>query len=305
MRQSVRGYVDATVERCAREGQLSQIAADMEAVSAVIAASDDLRTVIAESAIAVSARRTVLDELLSAKVDEATWSLVSFVVDTERASEIPADIAWIATHLRAASERLEAVPGQPLGFKAAEERVLGYASAVLESVGGEAELGEVEDELFRYRRIVGASADLGKALSDTELPARSRRDIVGALLDSKVTLATAALAAYPVTVGRPRDYEGLLDVLLTRVADEANRRVADVRSAVELDESQRSNLSSALSRTLRRNVDIRVEVDPSLIGGFVATVGDVVVDGSVRRQLDILKERLVAPELNTTTGERL
>lgn len=304
MRQAIRGYVDAVVDGCARSGQLTEVAANMGAVESVIAASEDLRAVISESGIPRGARRTILDELFSAKVDETTWGILTFVLDSERGSEIPADITWIVGHLRALSERLEPVPSAPLGFRAAEERVLGYASAVLESVVGDAELGEVEDELFRFRRIVGASDDLHNALSDPELSARSRRDVVSTLLDAKAMSATVALAAYPVTVGRPRDYENLLDVLLTRVADEANRRVADVRSAVELDDRQRDDLGAALSRALRRNVDIRVEVDPSLVGGFIATVGDVVVDASVRRQLDILKERLTAPEFNTTTGER-
>ncbi len=304
MRQAIRGYVDAIAERCEAEGSLSDVASQMQGVVALLDSSDDLRSVIADSGIPVASRRTVVEELLAGKVAATTMAVLRFVLDSERGPEVPGDIDWIAQHVAALSNRMELTDSSPLGFKAAEERVLGYAAALLETVPGDAELGEIEDELFRYRRIVGASEDLRDAMANQDLPAQARSALVSDLLGGKATPATVALATYPVAVGRPRDYEELLDALSERVAAEANRRVADVRSAVELDERQRVDLAAALSKVLGRSVDVRVEVDRSLIGGFIATVGDTVVDASIRRQLEILKERLAAPELNITTGER-
>ena len=49
-----------------------------------------------------------------------------------------------------------------------------------------------------------------------------------------------------------------------------------------------------------QRVEVRVVVDPSVLGGFVATIGDTVVDGSVRHRLDLLKERLVLSEAPPT-----
>jgi F-type H+-transporting ATPase subunit delta len=72
---------------------------------------------------------------------------------------------------------------------------------------------------------------------------------------------------------------------------------------VELDESQRRDLAAALRRVIGHEVDVRVTVDRSVLAGFVATIGDTVVDGSARHRLEILKERLVMPEANVTTGE--
>ncbi len=304
MRQAIRGYVDATAERCSAEGSLSDVASQMQAIAALLGSSDDLRSVVADTGVPLASRRTLLDELLSGKVGAPTLAMLRFVLESERGPDVPADIDWIAQHVGALSRRMEPTESSPLGFKAAEERVLGYATALLETVSGDAELGEIEDELFRYRRIVGASDDLRDAMANQDLAVQARSALASDLLGGKVAPATVALATYPVAVGRPRDYEQLLDALVERVAAEANRRVADVRSAVELDERQRLDLGAALSKVLGRSVDVRVEVDRSLVGGFVATVGDTVVDASIRRQLDILKERLAAPELNITTGER-
>ncbi|MCB1259187.1 MAG: ATP synthase F1 subunit delta, partial [Acidimicrobiales bacterium] len=68
------------------------------------------------------------------------------------------------------------------------------------------------------------------------------------------------------------------------------RSVAEVRSAVELSEEQRTRLASALSAKLGRDVDVVVVVDPSVVGGLVTQVGDTVIDGSVRTRLAQLKE---------------
>jgi F-type H+-transporting ATPase subunit delta len=68
--------------------------------------------------------------------------------------------------------------------------------------------------------------------------------------------------------------------------------VAEVRSAVPLDEDQRTRLAAALGRATGRAVDVKVVIDPEVLGGVVAQVGDTVIDGSVRARLDELRERI-------------
>jgi F-type H+-transporting ATPase subunit delta len=111
------------------------------------------------------------------------------------------------------------------------------------------------------------------------------------------------LASYATQVGRPRDFENILAHLVDRVAAESNRRLASVRTAVDLDDSRRAQLAGVLSRLAGRAVDVRVTVDPTILGGFVATMGDTVVDGSTRHRLDLLKARLDMPESDPTLGE--
>lgn len=67
---------------------------------------------------------------------------------------------------------------------------------------------------------------------------------------------------------------------------------ADLISAYELDESDRSKLQSKLEELTDKRVRISSSVDRTLIGGFLAQVGDTVYDGSIRRQLEILKQQL-------------
>jgi F-type H+-transporting ATPase subunit delta len=306
VRQTIRGYADGVVDRAQGGGgaDLPVLAAELAAVRDMIGGSDDLRRVLSDPGVPVASRRAVLDDLLASRVSGTTMALVGFVLGADRAPETVADLAWMAARFDAAAGGLEPAGDTLLGHKAAEERVEGYAAAVLGAVDGDHELGEVEDELFRFQRVVAGSAQLREALTSRDVPAEARQRLVTDLLASKASPATSALAAYATRVGRPRDYQDLLQTLVARIAAEANRRLAEVRSAVELDDEQRRHLAAALSRAVGHRVEVRVTVDPSVVAGFVATIGDTVVDGSARHQLELLKDRLVMPEATITTGER-
>lgn len=305
MRQSIRGYTDAllVLAGTGRGPDASTLASEVMAVRGVVAGSDDLRRALSDPGIPLTARRGVVRELFAPHVGEATLRLLGFVLEADKASETVADIEWLAERFDAASHNLQPVGDMVLGTKGAEERIEGFATAVLQTVEGERALANLEDELFRFSRIVSGSEELSAALTSRDISATARRNLVTDLLRDKASTEAVALAAYATQVGRARDYQDLLDSVVSRVAAESNRRLAEVRSAVELDDQQQRQLATALSRTIGHDVDVRVSVDPSVIAGFVATIGDTVVDASARHQLDLLKERLVMPEASITTGQ--
>ncbi|MGH9057252.1 MAG: F0F1 ATP synthase subunit delta [Acidimicrobiales bacterium] len=303
MRQSIRGYADGVGEQVAGGGTLQTTAAEMAAVRDLVDGSDDLRHTLLDPGVPAASRRAVMNDLLRGKVGEPTLRLLAYTIETEKAPDAAADLSWMVTRLDAAARGREAGGETVLGHKSAEERVDGYATAILETVGGTGggdgarrALGEIEDELFRFMRIVGGSEELRNALSNRVVPASARKALVVDLLRERATPATTSLAVYATQVGRPRDFEALLAYLVDRVASESSRRLAEVRAAIDLDTEQRQHLASALSRVAGHAVDVRVTVDPSILGGFVATIGDTVVDGSTRHRLELLRERLDMPE---------
>ena len=89
-----------------------------------------------------------------------------------------------------------------------------------------------------------------------------------------------------------REDEQATDELIRQAAESRGQAVAEVRSAVTLNDDQRGRLKSALSSATGMNIDIVVVVDPEILGGVVAQVGDTVFDGSVRTRLEKMKERL-------------
>jgi F-type H+-transporting ATPase subunit delta len=172
------------------------------------------------------------------------------------------------------------------------ERVDAYADALLEVAKAEGLLGEVEDDLFRFARTFEAHDELRMALTDPVLPPERRMAVVEELMGGKSLAVSAALAAFVAGVGRAHDLPAIVDRFVERAAHEREREVAEVRSAIPLDDTQQQRLADALSKATGKQVELKVVVDPAVLGGLVATIGDTVIDGTVRHRLDQLKERI-------------
>jgi F-type H+-transporting ATPase subunit delta len=303
VRERIRGYTDAVLEESS-PGGVVELAGDLASVRDLVAGSADLRLVLTDSGVPTHARRGVINDLLATRVSANAIRLLVYVIEADRAAEVADDLDWLATRVAASRDGLVEYGSGVLGHHSALERVEGYATAVLEPLQdqglvarvasqlGHRTLGDVEDDLFRFQRIVAGSTDLSDALTNRDLPPSVRRSLVEDLLGSKAAPVTVRLAGYAATVGRARDYLALLDALVERVAAETQRRIASVRAPVELTDAQQQRLADALSRLVGQRVEVRVIVDPSVLGGFVANIGDTVVDASARHRLDLLKERL-------------
>ncbi len=172
------------------------------------------------------------------------------------------------------------------------DHIDGYASAIFEVAKAEGALDEVEDQLFRFARLLEGSDELRTTLTDAALPPERRQGIVEDLLGGKAEPITTALISFVVGAGRAKDLPAMIDRLVERAAAERRHVVAQVRSAVELDQDQRTRLAEALSANLGKEVEVKVIVDPSVLGGLSARVGDTVIDGTVRHRLDQLRESL-------------
>jgi F-type H+-transporting ATPase subunit delta len=173
-----------------------------------------------------------------------------------------------------------------------DSRIDGYARALFEVARAEGTLDEVEDELFRFARSFESSDALRSALTDELVPAAKRQAIVEDLLGGRATPTTTQLVSMVVGSGRGRELPAIIDRLVQRAANSKNLEVAEVRSAVALTDDQQARLKAALANATGKQVNLKVIVDPSVVGGLVATVGDTVIDGTVRTRVDQLKSRL-------------
>jgi F-type H+-transporting ATPase subunit delta len=173
-----------------------------------------------------------------------------------------------------------------------DARIDGYARALFEVARAEGTIDEVEDELFRFARSFESSDALRNALTDEMVPAGKRQAIVEDLLGGKATPTTTQLVSMVVGSGRGRDLPAIIDKLVARASNAKNLAVAEVRCAVALTDDQQARVKAALANATGKNVNLKVIVDPSILGGIVATVGDTVIDGSVRTRVDQLKSRL-------------
>ncbi len=175
---------------------------------------------------------------------------------------------------------------------AADPRIDGYAAAILEVAKAEGELARVGDELFRIARAFESSLELREAMTDPRLPVERKKAVVDDLLGDRTSPLAVNLVNFVVGVGMAGDLPAIADKLAERAASERNKAIAEVRSAVELDEATVARLADSLSRATGKDVEVKTVVDPGVVGGIVAKVGDTVIDGSLSHRMQEIRETL-------------
>jgi ATP synthase F1 delta subunit len=290
VREALRGYAAAVLEPLASEA-VSTLADELARFDAAVNGSHDLVQVLTDDALATDLRAGVVADLLAAASPE-TRRLADFAVRSDDPGELPVDLAYLASRaaeepaLRTGAPALD--PGA--GHTAVNERLEGYAVALLEGADGQS-VDAVEDELFRFTRTLAGSPELAATLGNVDLPLSLRTGVVTDLLEGRADPATARIVCYAVREARSQ-LGRHLDWLVDRVGEERGRRNASVTAAVELSAEQRDELVASLSRLTGRRVSIQVDVDAELLGGLRVVVGDTVIDGTIRRRLNQVRSAL-------------
>jgi ATP synthase F0 subunit b/ATP synthase F1 delta subunit len=151
--------------------------------------------------------------------------------------------------------------------------------------GGEGEA--VEDQLFRFGRVLDAQPRLSNLLSDTTTPAQGRIALLRKVLDTAgdVNETAAALLAQTVELLRGERADAAVADLAELAVVRRGEVVAHVTAAADLSDQQRTRLAEVLGRIYSHPVAIQLNVDPAVLGGLLITVGDEVIDGSISSRL--------------------
>jgi F-type H+-transporting ATPase subunit delta len=179
---------------------------------------------------------------------------------------------------------------RPLDLVEATETLA--TEAAFDAAVARGDLDNVEDELFRFGRIVAGDQDLSRILSDRSAPAAGKAELVNRLVSQRVGPATALLLRNVLTAS----HVGNAEVAVERLSEAASRRrgqeVAHVTTAVALTAAQEARLSDVLGRLYGRTIGLQITVDPEVLGGLVVRVGDEVLDGSIAHRLEAAGRRL-------------
>jgi F-type H+-transporting ATPase subunit delta len=167
-----------------------------------------------------------------------------------------------------------------------------YATALVAVAESEGDLRKVEDELFAFAKATEQNPKLREALTDQALPLENREAVVRDVLGGRASQVTINLITFVIQSGHARDLSKIADAFVQLAASSREHAVAEIRSAVALTDKQRERLERALSDATGRTVEAKVVVDPTVIGGVVARVDDLVFDGSVASRLEDAKHAL-------------
>jgi F-type H+-transporting ATPase subunit delta len=272
MRGASRASLSAAKERLAAAldgataAQANEVGDELFAVVNLLDREPGLRRSLSDSSRERAARTGLVEALLAGKISDTTLDQVTELV-AARWSE-PGD-------LPDAAEELAVV-------------------AVAEAADKDGQLDELEDELFRFSRIVQANAGLRSALSNQFVPAAARADLVSELVQGKVSSQALRLITQAAAYPRGRSLDTGLEADANLAAELRERLVAEVHIAVPLTSEQRGTLAAALVATYGHDVYLNVVVDPELIGGVTVRVGDELINGSVASKLADLRRRMAA-----------
>jgi ATP synthase, F1 delta subunit len=168
---------------------------------------------------------------------------------------------------------------------------LGVIAGVAEAEA-QGRLDELEDELFRFSRIVQGNPGLRRVLADTAVPGDRKRELLTSLLQDRVTPAALRLITQLAVHPRGRSLESGLEEFGRLAAQQRQRLVAVVRSAVPLTEAQRRRLVDWLRTAYGRDIHLNAEVDPKVLGGFSVRVGDEIIDTTIVGRIEEVRRRL-------------
>jgi F-type H+-transporting ATPase subunit delta len=164
--------------------------------------------------------------------------------------------------------------------------------ALLAGAESQGQLEQVEDELFRFERVLVGQRDLRRALTDRAAGPQHRGALVRGLLEGKVTSTTLQAVERLAVAPRGRSVSTLLGLVGRLAAQRRQRLVATVSVAAPPSSAQLTRLSGLLERAYARQVQLNVSVDPQVVGGMRIQVGDEVVDSTVLARLDDARRRL-------------
>lgn len=239
------------------------VAAELFAVVDAITAQPALRRALTDPGVAPDARRGLVDRLFGGRVSATSVGLVRTAVA----------LRW--TDGRSFLDALERQ---------------GARAALLAALNS-GRLDSVEDELFRFGRLVDATSELRTALADRTAPMDARTQLVSSLLDGKVDPVTLQLARRAVHA-RQRTFALTIEQYLAWSAAARRRSVAVVQVARPLTSEQEERLRVALTRQVGQEVSLHVILDPSIMGGIRVAVGNEIIEGTVAGRLEQVRRQL-------------
>ena len=171
-----------------------------------------------------------------------------------------------------------------------DEKIQGYARAILAVASAESNGAQIEDEIYRFSQVLQSSEELKSTLSDASIPSARRQQIVEDLLDGQVTQTTVALVSMIVAAGMGGDIKAIADKVVGLGAESRDKAVAEVYSVVDLSSEQQQRLAAALKSATGKDVEMKIIIDESVMGGLLVQIEDEVIDGTVRTRLKQLRE---------------
>jgi F-type H+-transporting ATPase subunit delta len=264
--EALAAHAQELLDQAAGRGQraIDQVQSDLEQLARLLVHQMRLRKALADPGLPPEPKRALLTDLGQGRLEEASVELLATAATRQRVPlrDFPALVAALA------------------------------AMAAFTAADRAGELEQVEGELLSVAAMAGQQHQVRSALTNPGLPVANKQALLADLLDGRVSARAASLVDLLIELREGHDLDTLLKEWAEAAAARRNRVVAEVRTAVPLDDRRRARLVETLARVVGRPVVLQVTVDEAILGSVVVRVGDELFDGSIRSRLEQAREAL-------------
>ncbi len=167
-----------------------------------------------------------------------------------------------------------------------------YATALIRSAKNRDAVDDVHDNLAQLSRMLNESADFQFFLSSPVIPSQKKKDVIRNLFSHTFHPLTIEFLTMLCVKRRETLMQEIIVEFWIQYRDYRGIVQVDVTSVQDMEACQQEALSVKIEAITGRKPEFRFIRDVSLIAGFQIKIGDRVIDGSVRRQLEKLRKKL-------------
>jgi ATP synthase, F1 delta subunit len=169
-----------------------------------------------------------------------------------------------------------------------------YAAALFAQAKKQDNIVAIRDDLRSAVETVEGSPILMSLLNQPLVTEARKKEAVATALQGRVQPATFAVINLLIDKRRATLLRGVYDEYERLVREYQNIAFATAVTAVPLTEPQKAALEKSLEARTGKDIELKTEVDPAIMGGVLVRIGDTVLDGTVRGKLERLREQLLA-----------
>jgi F-type H+-transporting ATPase subunit delta len=174
-----------------------------------------------------------------------------------------------------------------------------YATALYEEASSTGVVDRVDSDVDLLLSTIEDSHDLQLLLASPIVNAEKKEAILSRLFKPHVSELVHSFLALITRKHRESIIAGMLSSYRQLRLEQQGIVEAHARVAKSLTDADRDRLESSIAKMIDSSVDLDVEEDPDLLGGVVVRIGDRVYDGSLRRQLNVLRRQLQGGKIHT------
>ncbi len=169
-----------------------------------------------------------------------------------------------------------------------------YANALVDVVTKTGETNPVQTELKSWEQMIGANGDLQTAFRNPSISQINKEKVLESLIEkTKPTKTTANFLRVLLRNSRLTEISEINQKFASVLEERGGGISAQITSARPLTEAQKSEIQTNLERMTGKKISPKFETDETLIGGVVTRIGSTVYDGSVKTQLQELKQQMI------------